>query len=118
MDQNETAAVFLRLWDGYEKRHIELNAKGVAKDAKGKVTAKVQTVEGPITAELAVAHIAGEASIGVAPVKADSTCAWGVLDVDWYDMPEDDVRALADRLRTRAAAFRTKSLRVSLIPGQ
>lgn len=109
MDQNETAAAFLRLWDGYEKRHIELNAKGVAKDAKGKVTAKVQTVEGPITAELAVAHIAGEASIGVAPVKADSTCAWGVLDVDWYDMPEDDVRALADRLRTRAAAFRTKS---------
>lgn len=109
MDQNETAAAFLRLWDGYEKRHIELNAKGVAKDAKGKVTAKVQTVEGPITAELAVAHIAGEASIGVAPVKANSTCAWGVLDVDWYDMPEDDVRAMADRLRTRAAAFRTKS---------
>ena len=32
MDQNETAAAFLRLWDGYEKRHIELNAKGAEKD--------------------------------------------------------------------------------------
>lgn len=109
MEQNDIASAFLRLWDGYEKRHIELSAQGVTKDAKGKVSTKVVTVEGPITPALAAAHIAGDASIGVAPVKADSTCSWGVLDVDWYDMPEDDVRALADRLRTRAAAFRTKS---------
>lgn len=109
MELNEVASAFLRLWDGYEKRHIELNAQGVTKDAKGKVSAKVATVEGALTPELAAAHLAGEASIGVAPVKADSTCSWGVLDVDWYDMPEDEVRALAGRLRTRAAAFRTKS---------
>lgn len=109
MDQNEIGAAFLGLWDGYEKRHIELSAQDVTKDAKGKVSTKVVTVAGPLTLELAAAHVAGEASIGVAPVKADSTCSWGVLDVDWYDMPEDDVRALADRLRTRAAAFRTKS---------
>lgn len=109
MIESEIATAFLRLWDGYEKRHIELNAQGVTKDAKGKVLTKVATVEGVLTPQLAAAHLAGEASIGVAPVKADSTCSWGVLDVDWYDMPEDDVRALASRLRTRAAAFRTKS---------
>jgi hypothetical protein len=109
MEQNEVASAFLRLWDGYEKRHIELNGQGVTKDAKGKISVKVATVEGALTPQLAAAHLAGEASIGVAPVKADSTCSWGVLDVDWYDMPEDDVRALASRLRTRAAAFRTKS---------
>lgn len=105
----ETASTFLRLWDGYEKRHLELSASGVTKDAKGKVNAKGATVPGPLTPELVLAHLNAEASIGVAPVKAGSTCMWGVLDVDWYDMPEDDVRAVAERVRTECAAFRTKS---------
>ncbi len=109
MDQNETAAAFLRLWDGYEKRHIELNAKGAEKDESGKVKPKVMTVEGPLTPELAWAHLEGKRSIGVAPVKADSTCSWGVLDIDWPDMPEDVVMQVRERLRTRAAAFRSKS---------
>jgi len=100
---------FLRLWDGYEKRHLELSAKGVTKDDKGKVNAKATTTEGPITPELVWAHLSAEASIGVAPVKADSTCLWGVLDIDWCDMPEDDVRAVADKVRTKCAAFRSKS---------
>ena len=30
--------------------------------------------------------IAGDVPVGIAPVRADSTCSWGVLDVDWYNM--------------------------------
>ena len=105
---NEPAALMLRLFDGYEKRHIEMRGEMVADD-KGKVNGKAQTVAGPLTVERIAQHIEGGQPVGVAPVRADSTCLWGVLDVDWYDMPEDDVEALRDRLRTRCVAFRTKS---------
>ncbi|WP_099827142.1 DUF5906 domain-containing protein [Oceaniglobus indicus] len=105
---NESADLMLRLFDGYEKRHIEMRGEMVADD-KGKVNGKPQTVAGPLTADLVAQHVTGGHPVGVAPVRADSTCLWGVLDVDWYDMPEDDVTALRDRLRTRCAAFRTKS---------
>lgn len=102
------SALFLALFDGYGKRHIETVASGTKSDS-GKMKAKTETVEGPLTPELVVDHLNGGKAIGVAPVRADSTCVFGVLDVDWYDMPEDDVRACAERLRTRCAAFRTKS---------
>jgi len=101
--------LFLSLWSGYEKRHIELSGKP-AKDDKGKVTtAKTDTVKGPLTEELVAAHLKGDASIGVAPVRLDSTCLWGALDIDWYDMPEDEVARVRDAVRTRCAAFRSKS---------
>lgn len=107
----ETAEKFLALFDGYEKRHIELSPLGVTRDDKRKVNAKVTTVDGPVSLEAALAHLNHEGpSVGIAPVRADSSCSWGVLDVDWYDMPEDDVLELVKRMKTRCAAFRTKSL--------
>ncbi len=105
---NESAGIMLRLFDGYEKRHIEMGGELAAND-KGKVNGKTQTVSGPLTTQLVARHIAGEKPVGVAPVRVDSTCTWGVLDVDCYDMPEDDVFALRERIHARSAAFRTKS---------
>ncbi|ABV93649.1 hypothetical protein Dshi_1907 [Dinoroseobacter shibae DFL 12 = DSM 16493] len=106
--KSKTARAFLNLWNGYENRHLELRSRGV-KNENGKVEAKVTTEDGPLTEALAWKHISGETSIGVAPVRADSTCRFGVLDVDWYDMPEDEVLELVKRMRTRCAAFRSKS---------
>lgn len=87
---NEPAELMLRLFDGYDKRHIQMRGN-MAADDKGKVNGKPQTVAGPLTLELIARHIAGGQPVGVAPVRTDSTCVWGVLDLDWYDMPEDDV---------------------------
>lgn len=109
--QYELASKFLALWGGYENRHIELSPRGVTRDENRKVHAKVQTVDGPVSVEAALAHLTHEGpSVGIAPVRADSTCSWGVLDIDWQDMPEDNVQDLVNRLRTRCAAFRSKSL--------
>lgn len=109
--QHDLASKFLALWGGYENRHIELSPLGVTRDDKRKVHAKVQTVDGPVSLEAALAHLTHEGpSVGIAPVRADSTCSWGVLDIDWQEMPEDDVLELVKRMRTRCAAFRSKSL--------
>ena len=107
MDEQITKA-FLRLFDGNQDRHLVLRGKAEKND-KGKLETKARLVDGPLTDEVAWAHLMGEASVGVSPVRADSTCLYGVLDIDWYDMPEDDVDRVADRLRSRCAAFRSKS---------
>ncbi|MCE8518439.1 hypothetical protein KBY31_17100 [Ruegeria pomeroyi] len=112
MDELETkiANTFLSLFDGNQDRYLALTGSP-SKDDNGKVTTtKTRLMDGALTPEMVMDHIKGDASYGVAPVRADSTCCYGVLDIDWPDMPEDDVRGLADRLRTRCAAFRSKSL--------
>lgn len=105
MDQENT---FLRLFDGNQDRHLVLSGKP-SKNDKGKVETKARLDDGPLTAEMVRDHINAETSVGVSPVRSDSTCLFGVLDVDVYDMPEDDVIRVAERLHARCAAFRTKS---------
>jgi len=104
----QTSEALLRLFDGNQDRHLVLSGKP-SKNDKGKIETKARLDDGPLTLEMARAHLEGDASYGISPVRADSTCLYGVLDIDWYDMPEDDVRLVADQLRTRCAAFRTKS---------
>lgn len=108
MEETNTAKLMLRLFDGYEHRQITMGGEMVAND-KGEVNGITTTVKGPLTTDLIDRHLTGGQPVGVAPVRSDSTCTWGVLDLDWYDMPEDEVMALRERIRTRSAAFRTKS---------
>jgi hypothetical protein len=107
-DINKSAELMLHLFDGYRKRHIAMRGDMVAND-KGKVNGNTSTIKSPLTVDLVERHIQGKHPVGIAPVREDSTCVWGVLDLDWYDMPEDEVMALRERIRTRSAAFRTKS---------
>ncbi len=105
----QTIETFLRLFDGNKDRHLVLSGKPTKNDNGKVTTVKTLTVDGPLTDEMTWDHLMGDASYGISPVRSDSTCCYGVLDIDWPDMPEDDVRLVADRLRTRCAAFRSKS---------
>lgn len=107
-NEESNAELMMRLFAGYDKRHIQLRGT-TETNTKGKVNGKTVTIDEPLNASLVANHIDGSTPVGVAPVRADSTCSWGVLDIDWYDMPEDEVLALRERLRTRCVAFRTKS---------
>lgn len=109
--EKENAELFLRLWDGNAERHIITDARGAKKNGSGKIGAATQKRDGPLTLELAQAHLSGGGvSIGVSPVRDDSTCTFGVLDIDWYDMPEVEVQKLPAQLRAICACFRTKSM--------
>ncbi|MEO0344124.1 MAG: DUF5906 domain-containing protein [Pseudomonadota bacterium] len=115
----QAAETFLRLFDGNQDRHISLTPKG-SRDKKGKAEVEVTLIDAPVTLEMANAHLLGQASYGIAPVKSDSTCAYGVLDFDIYDMLEDDVLQVQQRMRCPSAAFRTKSrgLHVVVFPDE
>ncbi|MEP6066071.1 MAG: hypothetical protein ABJ246_09560 [Paracoccaceae bacterium] len=118
-DQMAIGQLFGKLFDGGEDHHIDTRSKG-KRNAKGKTEVDVRTVEGPVTPEMAWAHLDAKASYGIAPNKSDNTCAYGVLDFDVYDMPEDDVLEAAQRMRCPSVAFRSKSrgLHIVLFPDE
>ena len=89
----ENAALFLKLWSGNEDRHITTDLRNAKKNQAGKVVGATRKVNGPLTSEMAAAHLeSASRTFGVSPMLSDSTCSWGVLDIDWYDMPEEEVR--------------------------
>lgn len=106
----EPADLMLRLFGGNEERHIITDLRNAAKNDAGKLEGSTRKVDGPLTVDKLAAHLeTANQTFGVSPMRADSTCSWGVLDIDWYDMPEDDIRKLPSQLMAICTAFRTKS---------
>lgn len=102
--------LMLRLFDGNAERHITTDLRNAAKNDAGKLEGATRKVDGALTVDKLAAHLeTANKTFGVSPMRADSTCSWGVLDIDWYDMPEEDVRKLPSQLMATCTAFRTKS---------
>lgn len=100
---------FLNIFDGYQGRHLVTREAGATKNDRGKLEARSQTVQGPLTAEMALEHLRGRVAYGIAPIREDGTCMFGVLDVDVYDMDPADVLKVRDSIKAPCAAFRSKS---------
>lgn len=108
--EKETAALFLRLFDGNAERHIITDLRNAHKNEAGKLDGSTRKADGSLTVEKLMAHLeTADTTFGVSPMRADSTCSWGVLDIDWYDMPDEEVRKLPEQLRAICTAFRSKS---------
>jgi len=113
--KKENAALFLRLWNGNADRHIITDLRNSKKNDAGKVEGSTRKVDGQLTTEMAEAHLeSANRTFGVSPMRADSTCSWGVLDIDWYNMPEEEVKKLPGQLKAICTAFRTKSLGINV----
>lgn len=65
-------------------------------DQKGKMTGPRKTVHEPVTPDLWEKHLKGTYAIGVVPIREDSTCHFGAIDIDDYNI---DIRALNERVR-------------------
>lgn len=72
-----------------------------------KTTAR--TVRDPVTVQLWEEHLSGERPIGIIPIREDSTCLWGAIDIDKYTIVHADlVRELAE-LKAPVVVCRSKS---------
>lgn len=116
MNEYETNAVelFCKLFDGNPEHHLKATETGTTK-ASGKSEAAYLTVEGALSPDQVWNHLTGHSAYGVAPNRADNTCAYGILDFDLYGMSEDDVIEAAKRIRCPSVAFRTKSLGLHIV---
>lgn len=75
----------------------------------GKVTGKPVTKMGQVTVELWQQHLDGEIGLGIIPIRNDSTCLWGAIDVDKYDLDHSAlVRSVYDK-QLPLVVCRTKS---------
>lgn len=54
-------------------------------EASGKKVGEAVTLAGQVTDTLWVKHLSGETGIGIIPIRDDSTCLFGAIDVDKYD---------------------------------
>lgn len=52
---------------------------------KWAIKTTARTLREPVTPELWEAHLRGERPLGVIPIREDSTCMWGCIDIDVYD---------------------------------
>ncbi len=74
-----------------------------------KVQGKALTVRGEVTLELWSKHLHGTQGLGIVPIRDDSTCVFGAIDIDRYDLRLDEVEAQCAKLNLPLLPTRTKS---------
>lgn len=80
----ELAPRFMELFAGLDRVYGTYVLDGRVSD-KGKREGKGVTRQEPVTLELWKAHLAGEQSLGIVPIREDGTCTWGAIDIDSYN---------------------------------
>ena len=80
------AEKFHQLFLGLERAHGNYDLSNPIADARGKLKGKAWTKNEPLTVELWDRHLSGGIGLGVVPIREDSTCIWGCIDVDEYPL--------------------------------
>ena len=73
---------FMALFAGLDRAHGVFEVTSSRGD--GKQTGKADTKHQPVTIGKWARHLAGETGIGIVPLRDDSTCVFGAIDIDVY----------------------------------
>lgn len=57
---------------------------------KWEIKSTAETRRGPVTEEMWQDHLDGKLPVGIIPIREDSTCSWGSIDVDEYGDGDQD----------------------------
>ncbi len=78
----DLAKRFMELFDGLDRAYgtYEIDTKR----ADGKQLGKATTLKKPVTIELWMDHLQGKQGIGIIPIRDNSTCKFGAIDIDVY----------------------------------
>lgn len=75
----------------------------------GKAEADSRIVREPLTQELMQGHIDGKQGVGAIPINEDNKCRWGALDIDIYDLDQNELQARIKKLKFPLLHCRSKS---------
>ena len=75
---------FMALFAGLQRGYGTYNNIDNTRD-DGKRTGKAVTIRDQVTRDLWQAHLDGKSGLGIIPIRDDSTCVFGAVDVDVYD---------------------------------
>jgi hypothetical protein len=107
----DLAPRFHALFAGCERAHGTYGAISLDKGRNdGKVKGQAATRREPLTDALWAQHLAGTYGVGVIPIRDDSTCTWGAIDVDVYaDLDHGRVASTLVRMALPLVPCRSKS---------
>jgi hypothetical protein len=76
----------------------------------GKLTGKALTLFRPVTEALYAQHLAGSAGLGIAPIRDDTTCVFGAIDIDVYaGLDHASIAQRLQKLGLKLVVCRSKS---------
>jgi len=100
---------FKNIFSGLETSYGQTKMTGEIRD-DGKNEAESITVHKPITDALWQKHLNGEfPALGIVPIRQDSRCKWGCLDVDVYDLDHKELVTKIKNKNLPLIVFKSKS---------
>lgn len=100
-----------RLFEGFAGAHGTHGdvSKNDEKGGKLEIKRTARTVREPVTLDLWRQHLEGERALGIIPIREDSSCRWGCIDVDKYDLDLVDTARRLKELGLPLVPCRSKS---------
>jgi hypothetical protein len=83
----------------------DLDPNGV----KWSIKRTARTLKQPVTVALWQQHLDGKRPLGIIPIRADSTCLWGSIDIDQYDIDLAEIVRRVEDARLPLVPCRSKS---------
>ena len=80
---------FKRIFEGLHRAYGTFKEED--QDEKGKKKGKAYIIKAPVTDELWQNHLEGKASLGIIPIRDDSKCRWGCIDIDSYTLDHKQI---------------------------
>ncbi len=99
---------FKSIFSGLDRAYGQYKSEGPK--ANGKMGGKAFIIKEPVTDKLWTDHLEGkDPSLGIIPIRDDSTCSWGCIDVDTYPLDHKKlIRKIRD-LKLPLVMCRSKS---------
>jgi hypothetical protein len=105
---------FQKLFQGSDTYYGESKPKGT-KRPDGKDEYKSWINQNPIQDSDWSDHVNGSRHVGVVPIRDDSTCSWGVIDVDRYNLDHITLIKIIRERKYPLVPYRSKSNGLHLI---
>ena len=99
---------FKSIFNGLDRAYGQYKSEGPK--ANGKIGGKAFILKEPVTDKLWTDHLEGkDPSLGIIPIRDDSTCSWGCIDVDTYPLDYKKIIAHIRELKLPLVMCRSKS---------
>ena len=98
---------FKKIFEGLHRAYGTFKEED--EDEKGKKKGKAFIIKAPVTDDLWESHLSGKSSLGIIPIRDDSTCRWGCIDVDSYTLDLKQIVKQINALKIPLVCCRSKS---------
>jgi hypothetical protein len=98
----------MKLFTGHEGAH-GTHGTPVREGLKWIIKATARTIREPVTEDMWEKHLAGKRPLGVVPIRENSTCSWGSIDVDEYDIDLLSIITRVEQAKLPLVPCRSKS---------